>query len=615
MRWLTTSVISLFFLRIIIGEAYFLRPVIIFESVVLMIGFILFFYLGISSIYQKKPLPDSSLTIPEIIFIFFMISLIISSFLSIDKNQSISACMHFTCLYIWYWIVKNIPWTTQVRKLLRLTVIAGTFLLVAYAFYQYNFGFEAMRKFLEANPQHIIDSDEFIKRVNANTVFASFMYPPAFGNYLTMVFFIMLGICISKGNPFRPEFDLALFIQYLILISIIPTIILTKAKGAQLCLIIGGIIFGLIVKKNNREKYFLIFLILLVLFFSCFYFIGISEKVHLPGFNNILKSLNVRFEYWKAAGKMISQRPIFGFGPGTFGDAYSQYKTLKAEETVMAHNSYLQIWAESGILSFILFCLFITVFIKTQLDKIKSLNGKYRYIPAGLITAIISFFILNLVDFSLYDGHLAFIAFGFVGWLENINQNQTIVKCEKNNSQKTKKFATMLTAFALVTILLAYNSAVYLASFNDVKASEYFKAEDYNTALAYAQKAADFNPLSAIYLIRRGIIYETIAYIYNNKKENYLKNAIISYEKAVALNQYVAYYHYRLGAALFRLEDKKSKIRALSELKKAIDCYPVNPFYHEQLSHAYDIMGQYEKAEKYKQKAEELKKHFKKGTR
>jgi hypothetical protein len=308
LRWIAAGVVSLFFLRIILGEAYFLWPMLIFQALILIIGFLLLLHKIIISSAQK----DSELIIYYNFFdkayLGFLLILIFSTIFSVNINQSLITLIYFFSLYVWYCLISNLPKNAQVDQILKVSILSATLLLIGYAIYQYGFGFAAMRQFLAENPQYMVQAKEFIKRVNSNTVFASFMYPPAFGIYLAMMFLIILGFCLSESSLFKPGFNLRIFLQYIVLLAIIPVIILTKSKGAWFALLIGSISFLLISQKNFKLSTIFKIIGLFSFFILSFFLIGLSDKVHLPKFNNIFISLGVRLEYWKAAWKMITER-------------------------------------------------------------------------------------------------------------------------------------------------------------------------------------------------------------------------------------------------------------------------------------------------------------------
>ena len=63
---------------------------------------------------------------------------------------------------------------------------------------------------------------------------------------------------------------------------------------------------------------------------------------------------------------MIGDNPVFGVGLRNFRDHYAYYSTLDGTggEAKVAHNSYLQIWAEGGTVTFLAYlCLLGSVFV------------------------------------------------------------------------------------------------------------------------------------------------------------------------------------------------------------------------------------------------------------
>jgi O-antigen ligase len=59
-------------------------------------------------------------------------------------------------------------------------------------------------------------------------------------------------------------------------------------------------------------------------------------------------SLAVRKEYWQAALRIAGERPLGGVGAGNFAAHYEAAKSARAEETIYAHEDYLEALAEMG---------------------------------------------------------------------------------------------------------------------------------------------------------------------------------------------------------------------------------------------------------------------------
>lgn len=78
-----------------------------------------------------------------------------------------------------------------------------------------------------------------------------------------------------------------------------------------------------------------------------------------------MQSNSERLLMWQSAWQMFKDHPIFGIGYGQYGEAYqTQYISPLAKETNLrhAHNNFIQILAECGLVGFSAFILMITYF-------------------------------------------------------------------------------------------------------------------------------------------------------------------------------------------------------------------------------------------------------------
>ena len=89
---------------------------------------------------------------------------------------------------------------------------------------------------------------------------------------------------------------------------------------------------------------------------------GAAAYVLRPGFleapveEGLEPSLASRVVAWKGVARMIASNPPSGTGLGTFGLAYPVFKTYGSTGIwKQAHNDYLQVLAESGLVGFVLF--------------------------------------------------------------------------------------------------------------------------------------------------------------------------------------------------------------------------------------------------------------------
>jgi len=118
-----------------------------------------------------------------------------------------------------------------------------------------------------------------------------------------------------------------------------------------------------------------------------------------------------RINRWKASLRMSAERPVFGWGPGTYQFTYAPYQ-ISTDKTIIstnygeggnAHSEYLSALAETGVPGFVLFILLTVLFLRTGIRIWKhhsDRNTRYLVLAliAGLITYIIHGGLNNFLD-------------------------------------------------------------------------------------------------------------------------------------------------------------------------------------------------------------------------
>jgi putative inorganic carbon (HCO3(-)) transporter len=108
---------------------------------------------------------------------------------------------------------------------------------------------------------------------------------------------------------------------------------------------------------------------------------------------------------------MVKDRPFLGKGLGTFMDYSGRYSYGKYGG-YYAHNSYLQIAAESGVFSLFLFLLFLgAIFYK----GVKSFLSRDNFILLGLICGVSGFLVHAFFDCHFYSLPLAVLFWFLLG--------------------------------------------------------------------------------------------------------------------------------------------------------------------------------------------------------
>jgi len=228
-----------------------------------------------------------------------------------------------------------------------------------------------------------------------------FRYYNLLGSYLVFVSFLAIAsLSLVKAKIWK-------ILLILLTFSIFVCLLLTFSRGAWVSFFVV-LFLALIFKKRFRELAFIciIFFVVLVIYHP------LLERVL---FTFTSKGDATRFIIWKAAWKMIMENPWLGKGLGTFMDYFPKYSGTAIN--VYAHNSFLQIWAESGIFSLLSFLSFIGVVLYRGMAEIRRDDNP---LVLGLCLGMAGYLIHAFFDTHLYSLQLAmlfWIALGMIAAL------------------------------------------------------------------------------------------------------------------------------------------------------------------------------------------------------
>lgn len=164
-------------------------------------------------------------------------------------------------------------------------------------------------------------------------------------------------------------------IRYIIATIVISVaVLLTNSRGAMLALVTSAILLFLdyffMVKKISRKR-LLITIICAAVFIICLKPLldlvpdWMLKRYFINSYND--KNNLDRILRWKNAIKGILEQPLFGFGPGVFS-AIPQYQVTEMGKVInnatYAHNTYLDVMVNGGIVGVFLFMQIIISCVK-----------------------------------------------------------------------------------------------------------------------------------------------------------------------------------------------------------------------------------------------------------
>jgi len=364
------ALLSLIFLRPFISSLAFPYLNFIYSALLLLFLIIWVFYKGI---------PWKSLLTIKYPLFFFCSILMFSATFSFNKLNGLKELSEYAVNILLF--LATISLIRKDKFRLMNILLWAAFIISLLAIYQYFFGFQHTLKYLA---QEKITNPFVLDYIKSKRVFFPFVTPNILAGYLIMA------IPLALTNKRK--------VWMVIILSC--ALLLTKSLGALLSLLLALILYFYL-QDNFKKRGILLLLGILIIIGLVFLARTNTLKQHLQPFF----STTARLQYYKDTWGIIKTAPLAGVGLGNFNLTLSRY----------AHNSYLQIWAETGIFGLISLLWLVGAVLKYGLQNIKTSSCKN--ITAGLVVTAAVFLLHNLVDFTFFLPEVSFFWWVTLGLL------------------------------------------------------------------------------------------------------------------------------------------------------------------------------------------------------
>lgn len=231
----------------------------------------------------------------------------------------------------------------------------------------------------------------------------------SYGALLAMYLPFLFGFSFLKGG----NRILKIFSRIALLI-LIGGLILSYSRAAWLSILAAFGVWG-IIKLRIRFKPLLISFVSLFVFFLVFqtqilmYLERNSDESsanlieHVSSVSNISTDASnlERINRWSCAIRMFKEKPIFGYGPGTYMFQYAPFQLTKdrtiistnAGDAGNAHSEYLGPLAESGLLGTITFLILLGVVIYTSVKTYTRTNDpRLKTMVLGALIGLVTYY-------------------------------------------------------------------------------------------------------------------------------------------------------------------------------------------------------------------------------
>jgi O-antigen ligase len=254
----------------------------------------------------------------------------------------------------------------------------------------------------------------WIRELNQSTAFGPFINRHHFAGYMELTIALPLGLLFA-GAVAKEKRILFLFIAGLMGVALV----MTSSRGGIVSLV-AQVLFLVFVtaiwrKQSDRRRHKSDRLKRLAgrAGMATALLIGLFLGVVLLGgefsINRFIDSVNTddpttgRSHFWSVTVQIIKARPYLGTGLGAFGVTYTQYDSRNGLYRLeQAHNDYLQVLADGGIIGAVLGLSFVVLLFYKALQRAKSRDDFRRGVALAALSGCFAVLVHSFFDFTLH---------------------------------------------------------------------------------------------------------------------------------------------------------------------------------------------------------------------
>lgn len=210
------------------------------------------------------------------------------------------------------------------------------------------------------------------------------------------------------------------------------------SRAALLSLVVAGV-FALLLWLKIRFRTIVIALLMgggLVFFYSDSIYNSIHENEavsndgeltnHFSSITNVNTDASnlERINRWVCAWRMFEERPILGFGPGTYQFEYNRFQTLDYKTYIStntgdrgnAHSEYLTYLSETGIVGFLVFLILVFGSVYLGMKNHYGVSDPLlKTLNLMALLGLVTFYFHGLFNSFLDQGKMAFLVYSALG--------------------------------------------------------------------------------------------------------------------------------------------------------------------------------------------------------
>lgn len=471
----------------------------------------------------------------------------------------------WACLIILFLTAARINWSIgRLQAFMITSIIVGAIVGIS-VILEY---FEMMPLFQKYTPKMCYSFEHSNRRL-----FSFLGYQNIIAQYL--IFMIVPGIGLLLTSTKWITRTLALVCTMIIGAALV----LTFCRGGIIAAVIGLCVFIILYKYMRKDGNFikkprvlLIVLFCIIALIAAVVLLGDSFEWQIAHFlEKTVDRILFMFErvdsdrsiLWKDSISMIWSQPINGVGLGNFSIMYQLFKTGSWPNiTFHAHNEYLHMMAETGVVGLIGSIVFL--FTVISLARKKYAGAKRQDEKLLLLTIACSCIITLLHSILSYNLHSAASAYFFFVGLGILCSNTFSVKEKDPSLKKDLIINSIVTTCALIVALYGIYGEykVIMGHYHLGKGELAMKRYNENSGISHFKKAIEYQP----YNFKP---YVLISRIFQRNED---KSLAQSYrQKAQELSPYIYYHSGTAKKAAKKAPKETAELNNQKTVKKATE--------------------------------------------
>ena len=255
----------------------------------------------------------------------------------------------------------------------------------------------------------------WLRELAQSTPFGPFINRHHFAGYMELTLALPLGLLFS-GAVEKEKRLIYFFAAGLMAVALV----MTNSRGGIISVVaeIFFVVLTMGLRRRHKHRHSsekggilrsaaaragLALALVVVLFGAVVLFGGEDALSRFVGTVNTDDPTTGRAHFWAVTVDIIKQHPFLGTGLGAFGVVYTSYDTRNGLFRLeQAHNDYLQVLSDGGIIGAALGLFFIVALFRMGFSRRESEDGFRRGVATGALAGCFAVLVHSFFDFTLH---------------------------------------------------------------------------------------------------------------------------------------------------------------------------------------------------------------------